>query len=291
MHDNSVKIPNPFRAMSNNESLNFFVTNRIPRVMATLMMGKVSRIKSPLLTKAMIGVWGQFSHLDTESTEERRYKSLRDFFTRGLKPNARPIDPQAIWTSPSDGIAGASGTISNGQLLQIKGMPYALSDLLQNEGLARSLEGGQYLTIRLTSGMYHRFHAPCDLQLNKVTYISGDAFNVNPPTLKRIPYLFCRNERAVLHCTAQLPDGSTTDFYIVAVAAVLVASIRLHALGCTFTLNYGGATERDCDYQATKGDELGWFEQGSTLVMLWPENANYKVKHLFGAHMKMGEAL
>lgn len=291
MHDRSIKRKLPLQALSQWESVNFWATNRIPRVLATRVVGKLSQIQSPFLTKAMIGLWAQFSELDTDSTEEKNFTSLQAFFTRGLKPGKRPLPSHAPWVWPSDGLVGENGKIKGNQLLQIKGMPYKLEDLLQNQEQAHLLNNGHYLTIRLTSGMYHRFHAPCDLTITQVDYISGDVFNVNPPTLKRIPQLFCRNERAVITCQTKLTDSSIVTFYIVAVAAVLVASIRLHALPTKLSLTLGGATQFLCNYQARQGQELGWFEQGSTLLLLWPEGTLEMNSVDFGQRVLARQAL
>ena len=113
-----------------------------------------------------------------------------------------------------------------GKVFQAKGFPYSLQSLLGDspfsENWNEKLEGGYYLTLRLTSSMYHRFHAPCDVQLKHVTYISGDTWNVNPIALKRVEQLFCKNERIVMH----LQTPTAVDFLMIPVAAVLVASMR-----------------------------------------------------------------
>lgn len=239
----------------------------------------------------MIGLWAQFSHLDTDSTEVKDFASLQAFFTRGLKAGERPLPIDSAWVWPSDGLIGENGQIKGNQLLQIKGMPYSLNELLQNQDQASRLHNGHYVTIRLTSGMYHRFHAPCNLTIKRVDYISGDVFNVNPPTLRRIPKLFCRNERAVITCQAKRADNSSFTFYIVAVAAVLVASIQLHALPNKLNLKLGGPTKFLCNYPAIQGQELGWFEQGSTLLLLWPEGEAHVAPLVFGQPIQARQAV
>src|SRR5262249_53562656 len=150
-----------------------------------------------------------------------------DCFTRELKPGLRPFNPDpAIVASPSDGIIGAHGTIAGTELFQIKGAPYALTDLLGDAAEAAAHRDGKFVTLRLTAGMYHRFHAPYDCRIEQVTSIFGDCWNVNPIALKRVERLFCKNERAVIR--SRLESGET--FTLVAVAAVLVASVRLHFL-------------------------------------------------------------
>ena len=109
-------------------------------------------------------------------------------------------DP-AVLVSPCDAIVGASGTVDDGQVLQIKGFPYALADLLCDADAGGTFRDGCYVTLRLTSSMYHRFHAPYDCRVESVTHISGDTWNVNPIALRRVERLFCKNERAVIRTT------------------------------------------------------------------------------------------
>src|SRR5262245_3750984 len=160
------------------EDLNFLLTNRIPRRLATRFMGWFSRIEQPLVRDLSIAVWRLFSDLDLSEAKTTRFKSLHDCFTRELKDGARPIDadPQML-VSPCDAIVGACGTIAGSELLQIKGFPYTLQDLLGEPDLAEIYRGGRYATLRLTSSMYHRFHAPHDCRVEQVTYISGDTWN------------------------------------------------------------------------------------------------------------------
>ena len=118
---------------------------------------------------------------------------------RTMTPGLRPADPDpSIVASPSDGIVGAFGRIEDTKLFQIKGAPYALLDLLGDPALVEQHRNGRFVTLRLTSSMYHRFHAPADCRIEKVTFIRGDVWNVNPIALKRVERLFCKNERAVL---------------------------------------------------------------------------------------------
>jgi phosphatidylserine decarboxylase len=183
---------------------------------------------------------------------------------------------------------GALGTIEEGQLLQAKGMPYALSDLLLDPALCEQFQGGTYLTLRLTSVMYHRFHAPHDLTVEEVIYHSGDTWNVNPIAVKRIERLFCLNERAVLRCRLAA-TGQT--FALVPVAAVMVASIKLHFLNVLLNMGYRGPHRLACAAQASKGEEMGWFEHGSTIIVLAPPGFGFAGGIESGATIRMGQAL
>jgi phosphatidylserine decarboxylase len=135
--------------------------------------------------------------------------------------------------------------------------------------------------------MYHRFHAPQDVSLRHVTYISGDVWNVNPVALKRVAELFCKNERAVLHL--QTLDG--VPFLVVPVAAVLVASMRLHAVDVLLNLRYKGPNEIPCQAQYIKGQEMGWFEHGSTLLIFVPPGFELAPGIELGRTIRMGQAL
>src|SRR6201994_7609 len=188
------------------ESINFLFSNRIPRRQVTRLMGWLSRIENPLVCRGSIALWRLFSDLDLSEAKATQFKSLHDCFIRELKSGVRPIDsdPRTL-ISPCDSIVGACGTIDRGTMLQAKGFPYSLAELLVDADLAQHYEGGQYATLRLTSSMYHRFHAPADCRVEQVNYIAGDAWNVNPVALKRVERLYCKNERAVLRC--RLADG------------------------------------------------------------------------------------
>ena len=200
------------------EDLNFLLTNRIPRQALTRFMGWFSAIEQPLVRDLSLALWRSFADLRLHEAKKTRFRSLHDCFVRELRPGARPVctDPSVL-VSPCDAIVGCCGVVAEGRLIQAKGFPYALQDLIGDSPVARRFHGGTYATLRITSSMYHRFHAPHDCRVREVTYFSGDTWNVNPIALKRVEKLFCRNERAVLHC--RLADGQ--PLAIVAVAAVL----------------------------------------------------------------------
>ena len=274
------------------EDLNFLLTNRIPRLALTRAMGRWSKIRHPWVVKLSLALWRQLTDLDLSDAKTQHFDSVHACFTRELKPGARPIDrTPEVMCSPCDAIVGATGTVRAGLVYQAKGFPYSLAELLGNARQAdqwlATLEGGQYITLRLTSSMYHRFHAPHDGHLSHVTYMSGDTWNVNPIALKRVERLFCKNERAVLHMT--LSDG--TPMLLVPVAAVLVASMRFHALDVLLNLRYRGANEIPCDSSYRKGEEMGWFEHGSTILMFVPRGFELDKRIETGTRIQMGQAL
>jgi phosphatidylserine decarboxylase len=272
--------------LTGHEGLNFLLTNRLPRRTVTRCMGWFSRIEQPLVRDVSIAVWRLFCDVDLSDAEKTRFTSMRDCFTRRLKPGARPVDPDpAVFASPCDAIVGANGLIDGDTVHQIKGMTYPLSELVGDADGAGPFLGGRFVTLRLTAGMYHRFHAPRDLTVGSVTYFPGDCWNVNPPTLKRVPRLFCRNERAALRCTM----ADERPLMIVAVAAVLVASIRLSFLDLPSTIRRGLVRRFVSGARLARGEEMGWFEQGSTLVLLLP--AGFTLVAEEGARIRAGAAL
>lgn len=271
------------------EDINFLLTNRIPRRLATQFIGWFSRIEQPLIRDLSIGIWRLFSDLDLSEAKKSKFRSLHDCFIRELREGVRPIDNAPdIVVSPCDAIVGACGAIAGTEVYQAKGFPYALKDLLCDPALAEAHRNGRYVTLRLTSSMYHRFHAPYDGRLDRVIYLSGDTWNVNPVALKRIERLFCKNERAVLPLTLAAGGQTVT---LVAVAAILVASIRLHCLGQTLNCDYRGRNVIDCGADVGKGDELGWFEHGSTIIVFGPDGFTLCDNVREGAKLRVGQPL
>jgi len=259
-------------SLTQQEDLNFLLTNRVPRAALTRFMGWFSKIENPLVRDFSILCWKLFSDLDLSEAKKTHFRSLHDCFTRELKPGLRPADPDPkIVVSPSDGIVGAFGTVRDGELYQIKGAPYSLIDLVGDPALVETHRNGKFITLRLTSSMYHRFHAPHDAHVERVTLIHGDTWNVNPIALKRIEKLFCKNERAVIRTRLASGDALT----LVPVAAILVASIRLHFLDLVLNSQTQGPLSFPCDVNVNKGDELGWFEHGSTIILLAPEHFEF----------------
>jgi phosphatidylserine decarboxylase len=273
-----------------NEDLNFLLTNRVPRIAFTHFMGWFSRLRSPLLTRVSIAVWRVFTDLDLSEARTQRFDSLHACFTRALKPGARPFDGRTqVIASPCDAIVGAFGQVDGSNILQAKGFSYPVHDLLQSEALAQRMRGGTYITLRLTSAMYHRFHAPHDLTVDRVTYIGGDTWNVNPIALRRVERLFCKNERAVIE--TRLRDLGDAPLVLVPVAAILVASIRLHFLDVLLHLRWPGPNVMPCDATMRKGDEMGWFEHGSTIIVFAPAGFAPSPYVVTGARLHAGDAL
>jgi phosphatidylserine decarboxylase len=271
------------------EDVNFLLTNRIPRRFATRLIGWFSKIEQPLVRDLSIGLWRMFSGLDLSEAKHTAFRSMHDCFVRELKDGARPFDPDpAVLASPSDAIVGACGAIAGTQLYQIKGFPYPLEDLLGDRDAVETHRDGCYVTLRLTSAMYHRFHAPHDCRVSRVTYVSGDTWNVNPIALKRVERLFCKNERAIIRTHLSATSHPIT---LVPVAAILVASIRLHFADVLLNLRHSGPNVIPCDAVLRKGEEMGWFEHGSTIIVFAPRGFELCEGISEGAQIRAGEPL
>jgi len=272
------------------ETLNFWLTNRLPRNLLTRFMGWFSKIRSPLLARITIAVWQWFvDDLRLFEARKQRFDSLHDCFTRELEPGARPIDQDPeVMVSPCDAQIGEFGRIDGDRLYQAKGLSYSLAELLGDPLLAQQYQGGSFVTLRLKSSMYHRFHAPDAGSLKQIKYIAGEVFNVNPPTLKRLPGVFLRNERAVLPLDL---DGLGQVVTLVPVAAILVASLRLHGLEEALNSGYDGPARIPCRIDFERGQELGYFEHGSTIIVLARAGLRLHENLATGQIIRMGQPL
>jgi phosphatidylserine decarboxylase len=288
LDDTAMTLRRVIMRITQQEDLNFLLTNRLPRRWLTIFVGWLSRLEQPLLCRAFIGIWRLFAPLDLSEARCTRFRSLQEFFTRELKDGARQVEPDpAVLVSPCDGVVGEMGPVVAGSVLQAKGFPYTLMDLLGDAALVRTYLEGTFVTLRLRSDMYHRFHAPYDCRVEQVTYVSGDTWNVNPITLQRIERLFCKNERAIIRC--RLPSGPLIT--LVPVAAILVASIRLHFVDVLLHLRYRGPNTLPCDASLRKGEEMGWFQHGSTMIAFAPPGVQLCAGLRHGDVIRMGEPL
>jgi phosphatidylserine decarboxylase len=285
-----MKIAALVEKLTRHDGANFLLTNRIPRRALTRFMAWFSRIEQPFVRDLSIGTWQLFGgDLNLHEARQTTFRSLHDCFVRELKVGARPINTEpGVVVSPCDGIVGASGIIQGRELVQAKGITYTIDDLFADSMLAREYRGGSYVTLRLTSTMYHRFHAPYDCDIDEVTYIAGDTWNVNPPALARVARLYCKNERAVLH--AQL-RGSTEAVTLVPVAAILVAGIYLNFLDPPLNLDHTGHRRFVCRASFDKGDELGHFRHGSTIIAFATSGLDLVDGIVAGHVIRMGQPL
>jgi phosphatidylserine decarboxylase len=210
------------------------------------------------------------ANLDEVELELEDYPSLGDFFARRLRDGARRIEagPDVV-ISPCDGRIAAVGEAVDGALVQAKGRMYSLAELVADEALAQTLTGGAYATIYLSPRDYHRVHAPVDARLVRYDYIPGTLWPVNAWATARREGLLARNERVVIHMSSE----TIGDFAFVMVGAAGVGNIRLtHAPDSS---TFRGARERrtielPANTLVKRGDELGAFRLGSTVVMVFP---------------------
>lgn len=278
-----------FRVFLSQENINFLLTNRIPRHALTRFMGWFSKIEFAPVRAVSIAVWKYFCAVDLSDAPTTSFPSLHHAFIRELRPGSRKVDPDpGIITSPCDAIVGAFGRVKGGMALQVKGMAYPVTDLFGSAREAEHFEGGWYVTLRLTAGMYHRFHAPHDIVAEQLRYISGDTWNVNPIALKRIERLFCKNERAPI--VVRISD-TALRLVMVPVAAVLVASIRLPWLDRLHNVRRAGQRTQRFEHKFRKGEEMGWFEHGSTIVVFGPSECPPVQGLTTGAMIRMGQPL
>ena len=211
-----------------------------------------------------------------------QFRSLHDCFTRRLKPGARPIDQDPdILVSPCDAIVGAHGAIRrNRRFIRSRAPLLRLPELLCDDELAEAYRNGRYVTLRLTSSMYHRFHAPHDCRVEHVAYIPGDTWNVNPAALRRVDKLYCKNERAVLR--TRLAGDRPRHVYGSGRSG---ARRRYPAAFCrcrTAASSQRAATAFACDARVPKGEEMGWFEHGSTIIVFAPDGFSLCDEHQGG---------
>ncbi len=200
------------------------------------------------------------------------FASIQDFFTRALREDARPIDPAPdAFVAPCDGAWGVSGEIADGQLLQVKGRPYSLANLLGDDAVAAAFEGGAFATLYLAPRNYHRFHAPCDARVSRAVHLPGALWPVNSIGVEGVPGLFAENERIVafLRLGRAPASDAPESLAIAAVGATLVG--KVHVDFDTLTTNQGAKEPRWREYEnqpfLAKGREWGRFEFGSTLVL------------------------
>lgn len=222
----------------------------------------------PLAYRAFARAVG--ANLDECELDLCEYESLGDFFTRGLREGARTIDSDLrSIVSPCDGVVAALGTATEGALVQAKGKNYRLADLVADDDLAALLEDGAYTTIYLSPRDYHRVHAPVDARIESYDYLPGYLWPVNPRLANRRDGLLARNERVVI----RLNSPQVGRVAVVMVGAAGVGNIRLTRGPDSAELRAAGERHRvELDLTVKRGDELGAFRLGSTVVMVFEPN-------------------
>ncbi|MBT8093031.1 MAG: phosphatidylserine decarboxylase [Gammaproteobacteria bacterium] len=267
----------------------------LPRYVLTAIVYRLARIRNERVKNLLINRFVAFYDVQTDEIKHElpaEFATFNDFFVRELKDDARPIDAHAgSVVSPADGTVSACGTLRADRILQAKGRDYSLQDLLATDlAKARAYENGRFATIYLAPYNYHRVHAPVAGELVAAHYVPGDLFSVNAATVSRIDGLFHRNERLILHFTTARGPAA-----VILVGALNVGSIstpwsgeiRPRKSGMVNTLDISG-------HPATvdKGDLLGWFNMGSTVILLFPESSCEWTEGLgTGQTLRMGETI
>lgn len=283
-------MPKSVHELSLAESINFVLTNRVPRKLLTRLTRRISRIEQPQFTRLAMWLWQRVGgDLNLQEAMTDQFRSIHDCFTRELKPGQRKIDnnPNHI-VSPSDGIVVSHGNIDGDIILQAKGYPYTLSELIPDADIRQRYINGRFITLRLTSTMYHRFHAPADSTLKRVIFIPGDMWNVNAAAIKKIDKLYCKNERAVLDLELSDPERHLA---VIPIAAIAVASLKLHSLPDDLDMKYSGPTDIRLQEHYARGQEMGYFQHGSTIIVLASENYEFHQDICSNKVMRMGQPL
>ncbi|HLF12090.1 MAG TPA: archaetidylserine decarboxylase [Gammaproteobacteria bacterium] len=263
----------------------------LPKKLLSRAVYRIARSERPWIKGPLIGWYAKTYRVDlsdAEYSDPRAYPTLNAFFTRGLKPQARPLagDERTV-VSPADGILSEFGAITGGELLQAKGRRYRLAELLREDAAATAhFQGGSYLTVYLAPHNYHRVHLPVAASLTRTTYIPGERFGVSLETAGAIDRLFCRNERAV--CWFDTPVGALA---VVLVGALNVSSISTVSRG-EIRSGPGQEWREPQPLHLPRGAEIARFNLGSTVIVLFGRDAVRWHEHLcVGAPLRMGEAL
>ncbi len=242
--------------------------HRLPQNVMSRTMGKITASR---FSRLAIRHYIRHYDIDPSIVEKpiREYRSLKEFFARRLKPGVRTIAPgDDVVASPVDGTVSQMGDIHEGTLIQAKGKQYSLADLLgDTPEAAKRFYGGKFITIYLSPRDYHRIHMPVEGDLIRYTYVPGRLYPVNQLGIEHVDKLFARNERLVTHVqTSELGRVA-----VVKVGALFVGSVKVMYNKATTNVKRGCKTSEDIPgtphYQ--KGDELGWFEFGSTVILLF----------------------
>ncbi|MDE1998844.1 MAG: phosphatidylserine decarboxylase [Burkholderiales bacterium] len=266
----------------------------LPKQALTALAGQLAQLRGGGTTTAFIkwfaGKYGV--NMDEAANPDfSTYPTFNEFFTRPLKAGVRPLANTAL-VSPVDGAISQLGPIKKDQIFQAKGHHYSTRALVGGDAkLAAEFEDGTFATIYLSPKDYHRIHMPCDGRLTRMIYVPGDLFSVNPATARGVPGLFARNERVV--CVFETATG---PFVLTLVGATIVGSMATVWHGVVNPPRSRKVREWLYDDQnivLKKGDEMGRFLLGSTVVLLFPKEGHVQFNPSWEAArpVRMGEAM
>ena len=268
----------------------------MPQLYLTQFAGWFAQQKWGAVTHFVIKAFAKKYNVDMSEAKKENfsdYESFNQFFIRELKDDARKINenPTALCL-PADGRVSQIGHIDDERLLQAKGHFFSLSDLLAgDEELVNTFKNGEFATIYLSPRDYHRVHMPCDATLRKMIYVPGDLFSVNPFLAEHVPNLFARNERVI--CVFDTVFGPMVQ---ILVGATITASMSTVWAGVINPPRTGEVKvwtyQGDNAIKLTKGQEMGAFQLGSTVINLFPANSVTLAEHLeVDVPVRMGEIL
>ncbi|HEY8119113.1 MAG TPA: archaetidylserine decarboxylase [Methylophilaceae bacterium] len=265
----------------------------LPKQAITTLAGKFANAKAGRLTTAVISWFVKHYGVNMAEAAQpdiQQYQTFNDFFTRSLRVGVRGM-AKAEFVCPVDGAVSQFGAIQVDQIFQAKGHAYSTSALVGgNQELAKYFENGSFATLYLSPKDYHRVHMPCDGHLKRMIYVPGALFSVNPATAENIPGLFARNERVI--CEFQSEFGL---FVLVLVGATIVGSIATAWHGVVNPPRSKNVQEWQYDEQAIqlkKGQELGRFLLGSTVIILLPkQELEFNPDWAAGKSVRLGEIL
>ena len=272
----------------------------LPKRLLTEAAGRFARSEGGWVTQAAIARFIRRYNVNMAEAAEpdiRQYRSFNDFFTRALKPGARPL-ADAAFVCPVDGAISQVGAIERDQIFQAKGHHYSTRALLGGDAaLAARFDDGAFATIYLSPRDYHRIHMPCEGRLRRMIHVPGELFSVNPVTAQGVPGLFARNERVV--CVFDVPhgtNGETRPFVLVLVGATIVGSMATTWHGVVNPPRPGRLREWTYDDRPpqvlAQGAEMGRFLLGSTVVMLWPRDTiRFNTDWAPARPVRLGEAM
>jgi phosphatidylserine decarboxylase len=279
------------------DRLRYLAQSLLPQRLLTWLTYRVTRVRTSWFKDALIRYFARHFRVNLAEaleTNPRAYRDFNAFFTRALKPGARPIAPgDRVVCCPVDGAVSQIGLADADTLVQAKGRTFSLTALLGEAERARLFQGGAFATLYLSPRDYHRIHLPLAGRLREMVHIPGKLFSVSPFTTRRVPELFARNERVVT-----LFDTPAGPMALVLVGAINVASIETVWAG-TITPPLG-KTIRHWDYPShgdgvvrlDKGAEIGRFNMGSTVIVLFgPGQVRWEREIQPGATVRMGQRL
>ena len=263
------------KGLTMSDTLKILFQYLLPKQGLTSLAGRVAGAEGSAMTLPLIRWFVRKYGVDMSEAENpdiASYTSFNDFFTRPLKPGARPL-AAADFLCPVDGAISQFGAIEDGRMVQAKGHRFTTTDLVGGDtALAALFRHGSFANLYLSPRDYHRLHMPCDGKLTRMIYVPGALFSVNPTTARGVPNLFARNERVV--CVFESPAYG--PFVMVLVGATIVGSMATVWHGVVNPKRTGKIAEwtyADQDVVLNKGAEMGRFLLGSTIVMLFRQNS------------------